>query len=61
MTATEIKKQFDNINLFLNKLSISLTEDIQYDGIDKVYLMNKYIQEVKNVVIHIQSQLEHKM
>lgn len=56
MTATQIRDKIFDIDYQLNQLSNELAKDIEWDGIDIVYLGNKF-QSVSNTAKHIVGQI----
>ena len=58
MKSTEVRDNIFKIESDLHKLSEVLIKDIEYDGLDIVYLKNKF-ESLLNTAKHIQGQFKH--
>lgn len=56
--ATEIRDNIFAIDRMLYKLSDDFASEIDWDGIDDVYLKSKFIS-IEQVVKHIKGQIKH--
>lgn len=58
MKATEIRDNIFKLESDLHKLSEFLVNDIEYDGLDIIYLKNKF-ESLLNTAKHIQGQFKN--
>jgi hypothetical protein len=57
--ATELRDNIFDIDRTLHALSEKIAKDIDWDGIDPVYLKSKFTA-IENTVKHIKGQLKYK-